>query len=44
MYTAPDRNYGKTILEHSPNDHFSYQPQLHMILEANTIKFEEKNR
>jgi len=28
----------KTLVEHTPKDHFSYQPLLHMILEANKIK------
>ena len=38
---APDRDHPwfvKTLVEHTPKDHFSYQPLLHMILEANTIK------
>ena len=38
---APDRDhpcFGKTLVEHTAKDHFSYQPLLRMILEANTIK------
>jgi len=32
---APDRHHPCSLVEHTPKDHFNYQPPLHMILEAN---------